>query len=360
MSAKDPEKFSTKKMVSIYCVASPLHYLCASQIREHHDTCERQIILYYRSGLTSLIDIKIWKEIIYAPWPRFEPLPGLFGKQRRLISNIKNLAALVGQVDEVHFHSPVFDTEAINYYLHGLRVLCGNPDIKARILPDGVMNLSSRPMPLSKRLGQYLRKLRRLTSPLLNYWCFSGDRIGSDASFVDRIYTLPDLPSPYAKHKVHPIRLWDNPSGLQQKGRASKVLIVGQPLCGIGLLDARQVRQISMMIADWLKAQGVQEVYYKPHPRDPEHEFQVAGSQVLEITVPLEQHLLQAPYSAIVGVDSTTLLLAKQMFGARIPVHSFGMNLLKNATSESLVQLRQIMKNTGIVMHDAPSSPLTH
>ncbi|MFM7025302.1 MAG: hypothetical protein ACKOWC_04485, partial [Limnohabitans sp.] len=277
---RDINSESSLGNISIYCVASPLHYLCATQIIKYHDKNERKILLYYRSGISKLIDTNEWKETIYAPWPRFDPLPGVFGKHRRLINNIKNVANLVGKTDEIHLHSPVFDTEAVNYYLHALGKLCGASKIRARILPDGVLNLSSKPMTRSQKIGQYLRRLRRLTSPLLSYSRFSGDRIGSDASFVDRIYTLPGLPSPYDKRKVCPIHKWDASHTPKQQGLGAKALIVGQPLHGLGILDALQVEQITRMIDDWLRAQGIHEVYYKPHPRDSMHEFQVPGSQV--------------------------------------------------------------------------------
>jgi hypothetical protein len=39
-------------------------------------------------------------------------------------------------------------------------------------------------------------------APELDYWCFSGDRIGSDAPFCDRIYVIPGLPHEYPADKV--------------------------------------------------------------------------------------------------------------------------------------------------------------
>lgn len=74
--------------------------------------------------------------------------------------------------------------------------------MKARILPDGIISIHRYPLSITKRLAQYARKLRRLIAPELDYWCFSGDRIGSDAPFCDRIYVIPGLPHNYPADKV--------------------------------------------------------------------------------------------------------------------------------------------------------------
>src|SRR6185295_14028662 len=116
---------------------------------------------------------------------RFDPLPGLFGRLRRTLANLREVAAAVGPVNSLHLHSPVYDTEAINYFLCALPKLTGAREWRARILPDGLLNLQRHPLNAIKRMGQGLRALRRLASPLLRYTPFSGDRIGADAPFVD-------------------------------------------------------------------------------------------------------------------------------------------------------------------------------
>lgn len=348
-----------KHKTSIYFVASPLHYLAALQIKKQYDNCDRKILVFYRSNIKKIIQADGWDNIVYAPWPRFEPLPGFFGKHFRLLDNIKKVAKIIGHTDEINLHSPVFDTEAINYYLRSLPKLCKCTVLHARIIPDGVMNLSRHPLASYKLLAQCIKKLRRLTSPLLDYWCFTGDRIGSDASFVDRIYTLPGFPSPYSAQKTVQLDSLNtfSPKKLdssQTEMAVQKALIVGQPLSSIGALSHEQVQKITKMMDDWLRDECIQAVYYKPHPRDPQHEFQVAGSSVLDISIPLEQHIAHTSYAAIIGVDSTTLLLAKAMLGKDAPVHSFGMNLLRNAHTSAICHLRSVMQAAGIKLHDCP------
>ena len=169
---------------SLFFVASPLHYLAARCVARHFETDSRCILVCYRDRVSKLVQPGEWEQVIYAPWPRFDPLPGRFGSHRRLLDNLHRVAAAVGPVDELRLHSPVFDTEAVNYFLRGLKRLCSARHMRARILPDGLLNIQRYPLSRAKRITQHFRRLRRLISPELDYWCFSGDRIGSDAPFV--------------------------------------------------------------------------------------------------------------------------------------------------------------------------------
>ena len=315
----------TSSTAALFFIASPRHYLVARTVARHFETGSRWILVCYRDKVSQLVDPAEWDHVIYAPWPRFDPLPGPFGSHRRLLDNMRKVADIVGHADELRLHSPVFDTEAVNYFLRGLPRLCGARHMHARILPDGLLNIQRYPLNRAKRITQHFRRLRRLVSPQLDYWCFSGDRIGSDAPFVDRIYTLPGFPSPYPKEKVVELPpLVDTPAN--GGAGAPRALIVGQPLVGIGALDADGLADITRRITDWLAAEGIVDIDYKAHPRDPNHEFRVSGSTLLEIDEPLETYMARRGYTVIMGVDSTTLFMARQIFGPVMPILSFGMD----------------------------------
>lgn len=316
---------SATSITSLFFVASPLHYLAARTVARHFEAGHRCILVCYRDKVEKTVDPAEWDHVVYAPWPRFDPLPGPFGSHRRLLDNMRKVADIVGHADELRLHSPVFDTEAVNYFLRGLPRLCGARHMHARILPDGLLNIQRYPLNRAKRITQHFRRLRRLVSPQLDYWCFSGDRIGSDAPFVDRIYTLPGFPSPYPKEKVVELPpLVDTPAN--GGAGAPRALIVGQPLVGIGALDADGLADITRRITDWLAAEGIVDIDYKAHPRDPNHEFRVSGSTLLEIDEPLETYMARRGYTVIMGVDSTTLFMARQIFGPVMPILSFGMD----------------------------------
>ena len=104
---------------SLFFVASPLHYLVARTVARHFEADSRCILVCYRDKVGKLVHGADWDHVIYAPWPRFDPLPGRFGSHRRLLDNLRKVAAVVGRVEEVRLHSPVFDTEAA--------ATCGRP-----------------------------------------------------------------------------------------------------------------------------------------------------------------------------------------------------------------------------------------
>lgn len=305
----------------MFFVASPLHYLAARAVACQHETTSRCLLVAYRPGVLAFVDASKWDQVVYAPWPRFDPLPGWFGRHRRLQANIDAVATAVGQCTDLVIHSPVFDTEAVNYFLRALPRRCGARRMRARIIPDGLLNVSRYPLTRTRELAQQLRRLRRLASPDLDYWCFKGDRIGSDAEFVDRIYTLQGFPNPYPAHKAVELGPLVDTTEAQPCDAA---LVIGQPLVSGGALSQADHDAIRAEMARWLHERDIGEVFYKAHPRDPNHEFRVDGSRELLLDVPLEVHLAQCRYRAVLGVNSTAMLAVRQACGFDVPVVSFG------------------------------------
>ncbi|MCK7492061.1 MAG: alpha-2,8-polysialyltransferase family protein [Comamonadaceae bacterium] len=279
------------------------------------------VVVPYRPDAVNYVRPEDWDEVAYAPWPRFDPLPGAFGRHRRLLANLDAVARAVGPCRVLHLHSPVYDTEAVNYFVGALPGRCGAQRVHARIVPDGLLNISRNPLSAWRRAAQHVRALRRLVSPELRYTRFGGDRIGADAPFVDRIYTLAGFPHPYLEHKVVELAPLVSRS-VTGEGRAA--LVVGQPLVGIGLMSQADHDAVTARISDWLARRGIREVVYKAHPRDPRQEFRPAGSTELTLDVPLEMHLSRHAYEAVVGINSTALFMAGQICGPRLPVVAFG------------------------------------
>ena len=335
------------RRVALYYVASPLQYLAARRIAEQFESGARQILVYYKHGVAPVMRGDTWEAAIYMPWPRFEPLPGPFGRLRRLRKNLHDIAALVGHAEEIHLHSAVFDTEAINYFVRGLPRLTGATTLRARILPDGIISIRRYPLSRLKQWAQCLRKLRRLMAPELDYACFSGDRIGSDARFVDRIYTLGGLPHEYPEAKVCtlPPLVETAPSGAT---RAPRALIVGQPLQGAGLMRAADVETTAQAIERWLRDQGIRDVDYKPHPKDPRRELNRPGYRVIELDEPLESFLSHSHYSHILGVRSSALPLARQIYGDSARIMAFGWQHIHFKSPEEQAAMKSAFEATGV------------
>lgn len=318
--------------VALYFVASPLQYLAAQRSAEHFEADARQVLIWYKPGVEAVVRAADWDAARYMPWPRWEPLPGPLGRLRRMRDNLRQVAALVGQCDTLHIHSAVFDTEAINYFLRALPPACGARTMKARILPDGLISIRRYPLSLPRWLAQYFRKLRRLVAPELDYWCFSGDRIGSDAPFCDRIYVIRDLPHEYPPAKVVVLPALVTPRlapDTLNEGGERRALVIGQPLVGASLMAAPDRDTVGAEIHAWLAQAGISRIFYKGHPKDPALELNHPDYQVITLAEALEVHLAHTSYDAVVGVRSSALLFARQTSPASTRVVAFGWDRIR-------------------------------
>lgn len=338
------------KRVAIYFVASPLQYLAAKRIAETFEAGARQVLVWYKPGLKSVVVPSEWDACTYMPWPRWEPLPGLFGRHRRLRENVRLIATLTGKCDCLVLHSAVYDTEAINYFLHALPRTSGASEAHARILPDGLISIRRYPLNAYKRIAQQTRKLRRLFAPELVYRGFDGDRIGSDASFVDRIYVLPGLPHEYPAEKVFMLPPLVELVCVGSNGAAAgrRALVIGQPLVGAGLLAAGDLAQLTIEIHDWLNASGIHDVDYKAHPKDPVQELRHDDYRTIEPPGALESYLAATHYDAVVGVRSSALLFARQIYPASVEVRAFGWDRIRFKSPQEQEDMKNAFAACGV------------
>lgn len=334
---------SPSKKVAVYFVASPLQYLAARQIAEHFEKGARQVLIWYQPGVRHAVREDEWDACSYMPWPRHKPLPGPFGRHRRLRENIRLVAGLIGKCDELVLHSAVFDTEAINYFLDALPRLSGARSMHARILPDGLISIRRYPLSPVKRLLQRLRKVRRLFAPELNYRCFSGDRIGSDAAFCDRIYVMPGLPCDYPSGKVQALPPLSGGSPRPGTDRATKrALVVGQPLAGAGLLTQEDSDAVTRQVREWLAQEGIVEIDYKAHPKDPKHELRHPDYRLINPEGVLESYLASVDYDVVIGVRSSALLFARFIYQDRVRILSFAWNKVRFKSEQEKKDMAEV------------------
>jgi hypothetical protein len=342
---------SSSNTVAVYFVASPLQYLAAKRIAERFEAGARQVLVWYKPGLKPVIVPSEWDACTYMSWPRWEPLPGPFGRHRRLRANIRMIAKLVGQCERLVLHSAVFDTEAINYFLHALPQSSGARQTQARILPDGLISIRRYPLNAHKRIAQQVRRLRRLFAPELAYQAFDGDRIGSDADFVDRIYVLPGLPHEYPTDKVvelPPLVDAVNRDARSRHSTKKRALVIGQPLVGAGLLAPQDLAPLTIEIHDWLSARGIEEVEYKAHPKDSVQELRHDDYRVIEPSGALEAYLAATHYDAVVGVRSSALMFARQIYPPSVEVAAFGWDRVRFKSAEEREDMREAFAACGV------------
>lgn len=349
------------RTVALYFVASPLQYLAARKIAREFEPGSRQVLVWYKRSVGAIVDASEWDAAAYMPWPRWEPLPGPCGRLRRLRENIRSVARLVGPCATVHIHSAVFDTEAINYFLRALPRACAARVMKARILPDGVISTRRYPLGRVRRLAQHLRRLRRLIAPELDYWCFDGDRIGSDAPFCDRIYVLPGLPHEYPAGRVVQLPpLVDG--GVMMRGtgvdtlpdtpRAGpRALVIGQPLGGFGLMSEADVAAVGAEIHAALAGRGFVHVDYKAHPKDRARDLFHPSYVDIAPPAALESYLACHHYDAVVGVRSSALLFARQIYAPATLVESFGWSRIRFKSSAEKDDFERVFRSVGVVLH---------
>lgn len=309
------------------------------------------MLVWYKPGIKSLINADEWDACAYMPWPRLEPLPGLFGSHRRLRSNIRLVTDLVGTCDTLVLHSAVFDTEAINYFLHALPAAAKSHEVHARILPDGLISIRRYPLSRAKRILQYTRKLRSLVAPELRYQCFTGDRIGSDAPFCDRIYTVANLPCEYPKEKVcvlPPLVDLDPASQAKATSGVRRALVIGQPLTDTGLLSPADMKQTTSQIYDWLVRAGITHVDYKAHPKDPAHELYHPDYHLVDPACALESYMASTPYEAVLGVRSSALLFARQIYPPTVRVVAFGWDKVRFKSNQEQDDMRNAFSASGV------------
>jgi hypothetical protein len=186
----------------------------------------------------------------------------------------------------------------------------------------------------------------------LDYWCFSGDRIGSDAPFCDRVYVVPGLPHEYPVSKVVtlPPLIEADPLLGQQKGK--KALVIGQPLVGAGLLDQKDLCLITSQIQCWLRSNCIDHVDYKGHPKDPNRELWCDEYHLLELAEPLETYMAKTPYAAVVGVRSSALLFARQIYHTDTCVIAFGWDKVKFKSAEERNAMFAAFKECGVKLSE--------
>lgn len=344
--------------VNIFLIYSPLHYLAAESVAEHFGQNARNYLFFLKAEFKEMVDVSRWDSTEFLPWPRFYPDKGIFGRLRRTRKNLDIVATVCQGAREIRLHTPVIDTEAVNYLINHLRKM--NPDalVCVRLIPDGLLNVQRHPLGRFKEALQYVKKLRRLVYPSLNYYTFRGDRTGSDAEIVDRIYVLPGLPHEYDSSRTMEISLFKGDTCQNLKTNSSvegkRALVIGQPLRAYKRFSDRDVRAVTSGIRTFIGACGIKTIYFKSHPRDPDNDLASQDYKELTIGVPLELYLSSASFDLVIGVYSTALVTARIILPQSCRVIAYATNSMKYRSAKEKTNILSTFKSLGIelVMHN--------
>ena len=125
---------------------------------------------------------------------------------------------------------------------------------------------------------------------------------------------------------------------------ARRALVVGQPLTGFGLMSAADLAVTTARIRDWLTAQGITDIDYKAHPKDAAHELKHADYRLIEPDCALEMHMARTPYAAVVGVRSTALLIARQIYAPEVLVAAIGWSSVRFKSRKEADDMRKVFE----------------
>jgi hypothetical protein len=331
--------------INVFFCGSGLHYLASERIAATMPTA-RNILFFYRPFVGDVINRARWNRCEYLPWPRFDPLPGPFGKWRRALENLSRVDDLPVAVTKIRLYAPVIDAEVINYFISYLQDRHPHARLAVSIIPDGLMNVQRHPLKLGKRINQRFQRLRALLTPQLRYYTYSGDRTGADSAIVDEIWVLAGLPHHYPREKVRLLPPLAQPVTTEQSP-AKRALVLSQPLLQLKSINADDVEAIAGKIQQLMADGDVQEIWYKAHPRDSKNLLLEAGYRVLNLKEPLETHIARQRYDIIVGVATTTLLLARALSPSSRVV-AVGLERVDFPTEKMKQQAIAAFRHTGV------------
>lgn len=331
-----------KDSVSIYFVKTELETLAAEVIADQSGSTNANLLVYSGKHAPYLVNRDAFDTVIKFS-DRKET--GFLKEKRSIYNGLKNLAAEIEKLhhrpDNIYIHLPRLSTSKTNYSINYLikRFPCST--VRVRLIPHGVVSTTLIPITPSRQL----KLLRRLLNPAnllfpgLRYYPPTSDLIGGMDRIVDSVYTFQGIASPFPAHKV--IELTGLRSYIQRtpKARAERsAIIIGQPLLENGLISEENHSTITQQIADWLKENAIETVYYSKHPRSKERlDFFHDGYEILKQDGAVEVALCEIQPEVVISCYSTALATAKGLFGDEIQALSFGVMLSQSDKKEGLV-----------------------
>lgn len=213
--------------------------------------------------------------------------------------------------DEIVLHTYQIYSERTNYLINSLRRKFPDAKLVVRLIPDGTRNLKIRRLSGIRSLAPVVNRLKWIFDPRLNYYGYSGDRLGSDAEIVDRIYLPRGFPHQYQNDKVH----WVDMPTRTQSDRPATALVLGTALAEQGRCSRAEMAHVAEGIYQYLQTLGIHEVWYKRHPAEhPDRmELFTPGYKILETTKGVERLLTENDIGYVVSQCSTALITAKLM-----------------------------------------------
>ncbi|HEY9191800.1 MAG TPA: hypothetical protein VIO81_02905, partial [Methyloversatilis sp.] len=106
---------------------------------------------------------------------------------------------------------------------------------------------------------------------------------------------------------------------------------------------------VTARIREWLAGQHIADIDYKGHPKDTARELCHPDYRVIDPPCALEMHMAHTPYDAVVGVRSSALLFARQIYDPSVPVLAFGWQELGFKSDAEKADMKHAFEQCGVV-----------
>jgi hypothetical protein len=98
----------------------------------------------------------------------------------------------------------------------------------------------------------------------------------------------------------------------------------------------------------WLIEQDIVHVDYKAHPKDPNLELFHSDYQLIEPKTALENYLAFNRYDAVLGVRSSALLFARQIYPKDVCVVAFGWQFINFKSHAEYKDMKRAFVECGV------------
>lgn len=337
---------------NLFFVGTPLNYISSEKIVEYFEKDSINILFSTRPQNEKIIRNEVWDSVYEVYPPKYQKVKkGFFKKLNVYKENLKKVVESCRNADEINLHISIMNNHEINFFINGIRKNYGNKKFNVRIIPEGLQNVARYPLTYGKMCRQYIKKTWKFICPELDYYLFSGDVTGADDKIVDRIYLLPNLPHEYDKNKIIYIPSITN-IDIKHTDLSETAIVLGQPLVKTRVMKHEDSVKVAEEIYKFLKQNGFSKILYKPHQREPIHEYSHEGYDVLSINEAIETHFLSHNYGMVVGVSSTALLTARMILPETSRIVSYGMNKSKFIDDAHREKLYAPFKKLNIEIYD--------
>ena len=321
----------------------------SKSISNNIDFNRKKILISQKKEIFTMLNNKDWDNIIYMPWPRYDPLPGFFGVARRLNSNYELINNLTDNCISVNFYSSSYGNEVVNYFINLASTKFTKNQYTFNLIPDGFLNVVKHPITITNLFLGKFKFFRRFFNKQLRYTFFKSDRLGAGEKFLDKIYVLDGLNNEYNREITAIVPSFNNKVNIIKKSNQNRnALVIGQPLIGFKLMNKNQVQEISNEIENWLLSNKIDKVFYKSHPKDKNYTLCKQSYSIIGSNIFIEEHLMNVYYNFVIGVHSSVLLFAKQIYLNECEVLSFGWKYLRFKNLNLKKNLNQTFDNLNI------------